>query len=573
MLAYKPFLTLNYILTLLLNYICIILITGAYNLKFIKLVSIIFIVVSTLLIISKKTKFIYLTFFSLKDLKLNLMYTLLFIPGIIYFLRIITFNEINILSSLDHDNVYHYYILRFYELGNITTLPYELSLVPHDLHKIFGSLLSWNNGTIYKELINYIIFQFTGIALFILSTVHFFNMLCAQNKIKNTRKILFGLFPLFFLQTGFLSWMIYTGAIPFIYSISFLIFGFTVIHCKPILSKYQLLAYIYFSASIIVWPAISIPIIIFLSLFYYDKRKEIISKMNLDNLKEKINIVLSLIIFIFIFFTQIIKNERLNSNIPPFSSPGPGGLGEVDYYIICLFLIYVAITNKKLNKYLLIVLLSILSSSIFVDHLIGTIFSSYNRYYSSKINFILIPFLTLLILGIIIQNIERNMRVKKMLIPILSSFLLSNLIIFPYFVPDYVPYQNKWNRTISLSPGLLQLSNLFIKGDYINPIISASSQIKAYKWQQSCKVEKNVLYIPYDQRLNRSGSAYYSALWFASLTTNPFQWNMASKFRNDLYLNEKDDKGRLKLNKKNKSAKSIQLVDLNTSGSFNCKMI
>ena len=455
---------------------------------------------------------------------------LLIIPGWLS----LNLTKSQILEILDHDNVFHFYLLNYFAQGSQEKLPDEMQYLPSGFHQSIGNIIHLYSSISKFDLI-YVYIFIIWLSLFVFSIgmasifqVDSEQIIDSRKKWSVNRSI--SIYTAIILGWGL--WLLWMGNISFLLGVGFLCLFLSSFEQKKKGYRFSALQkYVFASAALICWSPILLVLGFVLIRDLYlnagSNKSKIYSNLNSYFRKEPTILVFGYSVVMSIYDSRFrLKSE----SYPVFSSDSVSGIGEIAtlpfLLVLCAFVFFNL--NKFLHLYFTLAIFSLLAA-VFVDIVLGVWQGNNTSYYAYR--FVFISFVMIAVFWANSRNDQveevQRRRLKKPMLFVTTGLVLTTAVTisFPWGVPE-------WGRAVrtgistpnyTVLPGARQFKHVFLDGKSADKLIDGAAVLTVSEnWETCHHFYSQSVFI--NTNIKRAGSGLYTAKWISALNLNKEPW-------------------------------------------------
>ena len=447
----------------------------------------------------------------------------------------LTFNltRSRVLEILDHDNVFHFYLLNHFSQDSQAKLPAEMQYLPSGFHQSIGNVFHlFNSISKFDFIYVYIFIIWLAMFVFSIGIASIFQEESELN-INSRKKWVFNksISIYFTILVGWGLWLLWMGNVVFLFAIGFFCLFLASFEEKKKENRFNgLQKYIYASAAIICWSPILAPVGFVLARdLYLDagmKGRKFYSNLSSYFFKDPTILILGYSVLLSIYDSRFrLKSE----SYPIFSSDSVSGIGEIA--TLPLLLLLCTFVYFKLNIYHRIFTIAIfnLITAAFIDIVLGVWQGNNTSYYSYR--YVFISFLMVATFWVNTKNnqlvVIQAVSTKKPMVFITTGLIVVTAVTisFPWGVPE-------WGRAVKVGistpnytvlPGARQYKHVFLDGKAADKLIDGATVLAVSKnWKRCQNIYSKSIFM--SSNIKRSGNAMYTAMWISALNLNKEPW-------------------------------------------------
>lgn len=454
-----------------------------------------------------------------------------------------------VLEILDHDNVFHFYLLNHFAQDSQEKLPAEMQYLPSGFHHSIGNVIHQLISTANFDLIFvYIFIIWFSLFLFSIGVASIFQEVSEPSKSSGKKWSVNKSFLIYIsFIFGWGLWLLWMGNILFLFSIGFFCLFLGSFEQKKRIHRINgLQKYVYASASIICWSPILAIIVFVLARDLYleagSNGRKFLSNFKNNFFKDPTILILGYSVFISIYDSRFrLKSE----SYPIFSSDSVSGIGEIAtlpfLLLLCAFILFSL--GKYHYRFFPIAVFNLFTAA-FIDIVLGVLQGNNTSYYAYRyvfISFLMIAASWANSTKHHINVIQTGISKKLVASATTGLFLVTAVTIsFPWGVPE-------WGRAVktgistpnyTVLPGARQYKHVFLDGKAADKLIDGATVLAISKnWKECQDIYSKSVFM--NSNINRSGSALYTAKWISALNLNKKPWEYSQLVFSDYRVNSK----------------------------------
>lgn len=454
-----------------------------------------------------------------------------------------------VLEILDHDNVFHFYLLNYFVQDSSQKLPVEMQYLPSGFHQSIGNVIHQLDSSLKFDFIYvYIFIIWISLFLFSIGVASIFQeasepSMSSQKKWPVNKSFLIYISVIF----GWGLWLLWMGNITFLFSIGFFCLFLRLFEQKKGVHRFNgLQKYVYASAAVICWsPIVAVIGFVLARDSYLDagtKGRKFFSNFSSYFFKDPTILILGYSVLISIYDS---RHRLISESYPIFSSDSVSGIGEIAtipfLLLLCAFIFFR--TSQYHNRFFPIAIFNLFTAA-FIDIVLGVLQGNNTSYYSYRYVFI-----SFLMIAAFWANSTKNQLnviqtgISKKLIASATTglFLVTAVTVsFPWGVPE-------WGRAVktgistpnyTVLPGARQYKHVFLDGKAADRLINGATVLAISRnWKECQSVYSKSVFL--NSSIKRPGSALYTAKWISALNLNKNPWEYAHLAFSDYQIDSK----------------------------------